>query len=160
MTLYTPHFTLSTLHSTLYTPQSPLHTLHSTLYTAHSTFRTLHSTPHTLHPTYTFYTPHSTLHIHTFHFTLHTFHFTLHYNERAARLQWATSRARGRSMFQLLGTQDQDPRDGHWAGPLHQGRRVLHHLALARGPQPHYPHFWTNQHGGFLKCVLPPKQPN
>ena len=65
--LYTPHFTLYTLHSTLYTPHFTLYTLHSTLYTPHSTLYTLHSTHYTLH-----FTPHS------FHFTLHTLHSTLY----------------------------------------------------------------------------------
>ena len=78
-TLYTPHFTLHTLHSTLYaphftlkTPPFPLHTLHSTPaqttpHMPHSTICTAHSTLHTFHPT-----------LHVRHCTLCTSHLTVH----------------------------------------------------------------------------------
>ena len=80
-TLYTLHFTLNTLHPalytphfTLYTPQLTIYTLHSTLYTPHSRVYTLHSKLYTLHST--LHILHSTLY--TLHSTLHNPHFTLY----------------------------------------------------------------------------------
>ena len=93
--LYTPHFTLRTLHSkltrhtlhphstvytklltyVLYTPQFALQILHSTLYTPRSTLYTLHFTLYTWHSTLYFYTWHS--HFKVYAFTLSTVHLTL-----------------------------------------------------------------------------------
>ena len=67
---FSPHFTLSTLHSTLPAFHFKLHASHSTLHTAHTPLHIPHSALHTSH--FTLSTPRSTLH--TPHFTLSTLH--------------------------------------------------------------------------------------